>query len=479
MRRSWPSELTLRSRCPNNPRDEGMEIQHQQMDAIRQIEKKRGIMSGRHVLLGAAIMLLGVVPIFGARQTFLPGPSFVPDGSLTGSSLAGWHTVGQAKWHMENGVLTGTTGPSGAGGWLVLDQSYQDVGVFTNFDCSGGCETGILFRAEKTPDGGMKGDYASFSEGDSVKYYAVTVDADGKITERTPLPPGGGQERIAPPPNPNRPARAFHYTPGRFNPYLPTPGLDYPFEVPDTSLVPNEWNEVELMFDANILRATQNNGKQNGGVADTSTGYGPIAFYVGGSGQVQYKDVAYKDLAINYRAPNYTSPNFRKQTLNNFYYSWGAAAGDFNHDGIMDVVAGPYIYYGPDYTKSEEIYLAQTSNPSTEYASNAWMEFAGDFEGNGWPDVLTCTFGGAGQGCYLYVNSKGNIGAGTFAGSSPSSARKSRKWESSTAGCHWPIQAMDMSAMRSLIPPIRLGCGRFITSPNRAMEAPMESASAT
>jgi hypothetical protein len=34
------------------------------------------------------------------------------------------------------------------------------------------------------------------------------------------------------------------------------------------------------------------------------------------------------------------------------------------------------------------------------------MEFAGDFEGNGWPDVMTCKFGGEDQGCYLYVNPK-------------------------------------------------------------------------
>ena len=64
------------------------------------------------------------------------------------------------------------------------------------------------------------------------------------------------------------------------------------------------------------------------------------------------------------------SPRFRMQRLNDFYYAWSAAAADFNRDGIMDMVAGPYIYFGPDYTTSREIYLAHTWNPSREYASD-------------------------------------------------------------------------------------------------------------
>ena len=31
------------------------------------------------------------------------GPSFIPDVVFTGSSLAGWHTVGNAEWRAENG----------------------------------------------------------------------------------------------------------------------------------------------------------------------------------------------------------------------------------------------------------------------------------------------------------------------------------------------------------------------------------------
>ena len=55
------------------------------------------------------------------------------------------------------------------------------------------------------------------------------------------------------------------------------------------------------------------------------------------------------------------------QTLNEFYYSWGPSVADFNRDGVMDIVAGPYYYLGPGYGTAKEIYLASTIDPSTQY----------------------------------------------------------------------------------------------------------------
>ncbi|MEO8735269.1 MAG: FG-GAP-like repeat-containing protein [Edaphobacter sp.] len=355
-------------------------------------------MSRKLLLSLVCFALISAMPMFGS------GPSFHPDVTFKGSSLAGWHTLGQANWRAENGELIGTP-KQGAGGWLVLDRSYQDIGLFTDFRCTGGCETGVLFRAEKTPDG-MKGVYVSLTP--DIKYYDVTLDGQGKILSRVELRRGGGQMRIAPPFNPNAPARAARRPAGsaQFNIYNPTPGLPLPFLPPNTDLRPNEWNTMEYFFDANILRGILNYGRETGGVGD-ETGYGPIALYVGGSGEVQFKDLAYKNLNQHFRAPEETGRNFSKQRLNDFYYSWGAAAADFNHDGVLDVVSGPYIYTGPDYRHYSEIYPAVTSNPSTEYTNDDWMEFAGDFEGNGWPDVLTCSFANPGRGCFLYVNSRG------------------------------------------------------------------------
>ena len=82
-----------------------------------------------------------VISIFAAQK------NFVPDAALNGSTLAGWHTLGGADWRAEKGELVGT--PKQGGGWLVLDHSYQDVGVYTQFRCTGGCETGVLLRAAR------------------------------------------------------------------------------------------------------------------------------------------------------------------------------------------------------------------------------------------------------------------------------------------------------------------------------------------
>ena len=43
--------------------------------------------------------------------------------------------------------------------------------------------------------------------------------------------------------------------------------------------------------------------------------------------------------------------HFKKIVLTDQFFSEGANVGDFNHDGKMDVVAGPFWYEGPDFTK--------------------------------------------------------------------------------------------------------------------------------
>jgi len=345
----------------------------------------------------AAIAALFLVPVFAE------GPTFIPDATFKGASLTGWHVLGQADWHAQNGEVVGTVKPGGNGGWLVLDHSYQDVGFFANFRCSGGCRTGVLFRAEKTAEG-LKGIYVSLNEGD-VASYRVTLGADGQELQREALRFGGGTVRIAPPPNPDAAGRGGRGGRGGGRGGA-TPVVDLPIKAPKPGLRPGDWNEVEIFLDANIVRAFLNDvGETAGGVADEEAGrYGPMALYVGGAGEVRFKDIAYKDLAIRVAPAEQVSSNFRMQRLNEFYYAWSAAAADFNHDGILDVVAGPYIYFGPDYTKSREIFMAHAAGPSREYASDCMMQYAYDFTGDGWPDVLCSNLG---TPVFLYVNPKG------------------------------------------------------------------------
>ena len=352
--------------------------------------------------------LTAVAGLLWLAQVFAVGPSFRPDGTVRGSSLDGWHTLGQADWKVQNGEIVGAPRPGGSGGWLVLDRSYQDVGFYASFRCTGGCKTGVLLRAEKTPQG-MKGVYFALT-GEEAGGYRVTLDAEGKELQREPLRRGGGQMRIAPPLDPNAPARG-----GGGGGRGAAPSVSLPIPRPSGDMRPAEWNTVELLVDANIIRAFVNESGELGWVAEDEVGrYGPVALYVGGTGEVRFKDVAYKDLSLREIAPEQVSSNFRMQKIEDFYYSWGAAPGDFNHDGVLDVAAGPYYYLGPDYAKRREIFLGYVSNPGTEYSFDSWMQYAGDFTGDGWDDVITASFSpsaigsprGA-VGVWLYVNPKG------------------------------------------------------------------------
>jgi hypothetical protein len=334
--------------------------------------------------------------------------NFLPDATFTGSSLAGWRPIGQADWRARDGEIVAT--PK-AGGWLMLDKSYQDVAFFAAFRCEPGCKTGVLLRAQKTADGGLKGIFVSLNEGDLASY-RLTTDAGGNEISREPLrPAGGGQVRVAPPP----PAPAADGSSGRGAggrgagagpPAISSMpgGIAPPIARPATGLRAGEWNTIDVILDANILRPFLNDALGvSGGVADEEfSAFGTVALYAGGTGEVRFKDVAYKDLQPRVALPEEVSRHFRMQTLNEFYYSWGPAIADINRDGVQDIVAGPYYYLGPEYSVAREIYVARTLDPGTQYFNG--VQFAYDFTGDGWPDVINSLFT---QPTVLYVNPKG------------------------------------------------------------------------
>jgi hypothetical protein len=355
-------------------------------------------------LTGASICVIG-------SAVFAASPNFLPDVVFKGSSLTGWHKLGQADWRADNGEII--SAPKEGAGWLMLDKGYQDIALYTSFHCAGGCQTGVLLRAEKTVDG-TRGIYVSLA-GSDVAGYDVLLDALGKETSRTPLGPGPGMARIGA----ARFSGAEDLVPG-FAKTAPTraealataaaaaakppaaaaSGAARPTRPPLTA---NEWHTLQIILDADVLSVSiDGRGAFSASTNDRMMGFGPIALYAGGASEVRYKEVSYKNLNRKTEPKETVSKNFQMQRISDFYYAWCAAVADINHDGVNDVTAGALYFLGPDYTERGELTAARTHNPSNQF-SQGMVNFAYDFTGDGWPDILMQDT----RPIYLYVNPRG------------------------------------------------------------------------
>ena len=117
-------------------------------------------------------------------------------------------------------------------------------------------------------------------------------------------------------------------------------------------------------------------------------------------------------------------PSFKKIQITNQFWSEGADVADFNRDGKMDIVAGPFWYEGPDFTRRHEIWPATATFkrtkpdgseevvPGFEGAlgiknaySECFLTYTYDFNQDGWPDVIVYGFPGA--ECAWYENPAG------------------------------------------------------------------------
>jgi hypothetical protein len=322
--------------------------------------------------------------------------------------------LGSAKWRAENGEIIATPqGPDG--GWLVLDKGYQDVKFYTEFRCTGACDAGVLLRAEKTPEGAWKGTYISLSgEGGS---YDLALSTDGKELNRTALPRATAQfARMASGTWNNGAAQV----PGFARPTMTLAEQQEAASKPAATaagraggrggLVPprpelktGEWNTLDVIVDTDMVWTTLNGRRGlNSATSDRMMGYGPIALRVAGTGEVRFRDIAIKDLNRKTEPAEQVSSHFRMQELNDFFYSWGASAGDINHDGIPDVIAGPFYFVGPDYTERHEFTAARSYSASNNFPEGMTY-FAYDYTGDGWQDIICVDS----RPIFLYVNPKG------------------------------------------------------------------------
>lgn len=115
---------------------------------------------------------------------------------------------------------------------------------------------------------------------------------------------------------------------------------------------------------------------------------------------------------------------FAKLQLIDQFWAEGAAFGDLNKDGTMDVVYGPFWWAGPDFKTRRTIYPdttttkvkkedgTETEVPGFKGAlgyengySDNFLTYTYDFNGDGWTDVLVLGF--PGKESSWYENPKG------------------------------------------------------------------------
>jgi len=331
-------------------------------------------------ILFLAVLVLGLAGIHAAENP--TGLTFKPDFAFTGSTLGSWKPAGSAKWQAQDGKITSQS-ENAQVGVLSSEVKLQDVALHFEFRASANVEVGVLLRFEPTSDG-FKGLLISAKNGE-VEAYDVNFDSRLVETRRELLRTIGNDSlvRIAPLDTARRePGSRSSRRDGRSN------DADKPLKRPDTSFRTNDWNQLEVFLDANIIRAFLNDGSLSTVGATDLGGFGPIAFYRAGAGEAHFKNFVFRDAALRELPREVSSPHFKVQRLNDMFYSWAAAAADFDRDGQMDVVAGPYIYFGPDFTRSREIFPATPLNPARIFPEIN-CQYAFDANGDGWPDVLT------------------------------------------------------------------------------------------
>ena len=85
---------------------------------------------------------------------------------------------------------------------------------------------------------------------------------------------------------------------------------------------------------------------------------------------------------------------------------------DFNHDGHMDMTAGCFIWYGPDFTRRVNFTPPSVNasgptktpyDPAKGY-SDYFLAYAYDFNSDSWPDILV--YGLPGEPALLFINPK-------------------------------------------------------------------------
>ncbi|WP_226632011.1 FG-GAP repeat domain-containing protein [Novosphingobium profundi] len=271
----------------------------------------------------------------------------------------------------------------------AAEQVVEDFALTLELACPSGCAGGLWLEPVE-PDAPAV--HVSFADADR---WAYRVDD----------PATGAQVPLGDAPNPFQdgagiPRRAGQ---GGFTPVPASPPRG-PLRVPEWDKASPGWHRIELRVRRDILalRFDDEPLRPYGLAMPAATGPVRVRFDlpVHGAKTVNWRLTAFEDLLSGKRHEEVVGAPFQRLVLNDLFLGEAITSADFDGDGHLDIVAGPQIYFGPDFTRTREIYPARPQGPGAY--QNAIMAFAQDWTGNGLPDVLE--LGLPGESAILYVN---------------------------------------------------------------------------
>ncbi|MCH7548688.1 MAG: sigma-54-dependent Fis family transcriptional regulator, partial [Candidatus Krumholzibacteriota bacterium] len=138
---------------------------------------------------------------------------------------------------------------------------------------------------------------------------------------------------------------------------------------------------------------------------------------------------------------------FKKHHIDKTFLSEGVAIGDVNHDGKLDIMAGPVWYEAPSFTRRHEIRKPGQYDPAKGY-SHSFMNVALDVNHDGWIDQIIVDF--PGHPVRWYENPQNSAGPWKVHPVAPSGCNETPLFKDLTGAslCYLGLQAEEGNFVR-------------------------------